>query len=345
MRCSYDFSWKFHLYDNIIQNKENNMQPIFTMQYGEFKVADYITDNIKGSSVFIPASAQEKGIDLLLYRYGDGKNKVVTIQVKMSRTYYDHNNGFNNHLWFKRFEVQSNADWYILMGIYAKHPKGDKATNSKVADTGWNHIMLAFTNTEMESFMDSVRQKKNPEKPDSMFGLSFDEELSEIWQTRGYKEHRNMTKFLIQNRIDEIDASFDKYEKKHELLTKHISELEMLMDDLKDTWNDLRWGYRNGVMYKFEADIYKFIDKHPELHYYGTTLDRYGIESDSSDILFSTDITGLDDPCLEAMLVAVIRAEHHNEGTLLPAIMSGAIVRWLKKLKASDEAQIQASGR
>ena len=283
------------------------MQPIFTMQYGEFKVADYLTDNIKGSSVFIPASAQEKGIDLLLYRYGDGKNKVVTIQVKMSRTYHDHNNGFNNHLWFKRFEVQSNADWYILMGIYAKQPKGDKATNSKVADTGWNHIMLAFTNTEMESFMDSVRQKKNPEKPDSMFGFSFDEELSEIWQTRGYKEHRNMTKFLIQNRIDEIDASFDQYEKKQ--------------------------------------DIYKFIDKHPELHYYGTTLDRYGIESDSSDILFSTDITGLDDPCLEAMLVAVIRAEHHNEGTLLPAIMSGAVVKWLKKLKASDEAQIQASGR
>ena len=248
------------------------MQPIFTMQYGEFKVADYLTDNIKGSSVFIPASAQEKGIDLLLYRYGDGKNKVVTIQVKMSRTYHDHNNGFNNHLWFKRFEVQSNADWYILMGIYAKHPKGDKATNSKVADTGWNHIMLAFTNTEMESFMDSVRQKKNPEKPDSMFGFSFDEELSEIWQTRGYKEHRNMTKFLIQNRIDEIDASFDKYEKKHELLTKHISELEMLMDDLKDTWNDLRWGYRNGVMHKFEADIYKFIDKHPEM--YATGLER-----------------------------------------------------------------------
>ena len=154
-----------------------------------------------------------------------------------------------------------------------------------------------------------------------------------------------MTKFLIQNRIDEIEASFDKYEERHEILTKHISELEMLMDDLKDTWNDLRWGYKNGVMYKFEADIYKFIDKHPELHYYGTTLDRYGIESDSSDILFSTDITGLDDPCLEAMLVAVIRAEHHNEGTLLPAIMSGAIVKWLKKLKASDEARIQASRR
>ena len=99
-----------------IQNMEDIMQPIFTMQYGEFKVADYLTDNIKGSSVFIPASAQEKGIDLLLYRNNNRKNKVVTVQVKMSRTYYNYHDGFNNHLWFNRFIVQPNADWYILMG-------------------------------------------------------------------------------------------------------------------------------------------------------------------------------------------------------------------------------------
>ena len=326
-------------------NKEDIMQPIFTMQYGEFKVADYLTDNIKGSSVFIPASAQEKGIDLLLYRNDGGRNKVVTIQVKMSRTYYDYHDGFSNHLWFNRFVVQPNADWYILMGIYARHPKEDKATSSKVADNGWDHIMLAFTNTEMAGFMDSVRQKKNPGKPDSMFGFSFDEDQTQVLQTRGFKEPRDMTRFLIQNRIDEIGASFDRYDEKHEILTKHISELEMLMNDLKDTWEDLPWGYRNGVMRNFEDDIYKFIDRHPELHYYGTTLDRYGITGNSNSVLFSTDITDLDDTCLEAMLVAVIRSEHHNEGILLPAIMSGAVVKWLKKLKASDKARIQASKR
>ena len=38
------------------------MQPIFTMQYGEFAVADYLSKKIKNVSVFIPASAQEKGI-------------------------------------------------------------------------------------------------------------------------------------------------------------------------------------------------------------------------------------------------------------------------------------------
>ena len=44
------------------------MEPIFTIQYGEFAVADYLSKKIKDASVFIPASAQEKGIDLLLYR-------------------------------------------------------------------------------------------------------------------------------------------------------------------------------------------------------------------------------------------------------------------------------------
>lgn len=67
------------------------MEPIFTLQYGEFAVADYLSKNIKDASVFIPASAQEKGIDLLLYKFCNGVNLINTIQVKMSRTYYDIN--------------------------------------------------------------------------------------------------------------------------------------------------------------------------------------------------------------------------------------------------------------
>lgn len=80
------------------------MQPIFTMQYGEFAVADYLSKKIKGTSVFIPASAQEKGIDLLLYRYDNGCNKTNTIQVKMSRTYYNdkEDSGYPFYLWFNR---------------------------------------------------------------------------------------------------------------------------------------------------------------------------------------------------------------------------------------------------
>ena len=40
------------------------MEPKFTMQYVEFVVADFLSKNVKNTSVFIPASEQEKGIDL-----------------------------------------------------------------------------------------------------------------------------------------------------------------------------------------------------------------------------------------------------------------------------------------
>ena len=63
------------------------MEPIFTLQYGEYAVADYLKKHLKNVSVFVPTSAQEKGIDLLLYKFKKNKHKVLTVQVKMSRTY------------------------------------------------------------------------------------------------------------------------------------------------------------------------------------------------------------------------------------------------------------------
>ena len=74
------------------------MQPMFTMQYGEFAVADYLSKNIKDASVFIPSSAQEKGIDLLLYKFSNGVNLINTIQVKMSRAYYYQNKKYHSDL-------------------------------------------------------------------------------------------------------------------------------------------------------------------------------------------------------------------------------------------------------
>lgn len=74
------------------------MQPVFTLQYGEFAVADYLSKNIKEASVFIPSSAQEKGIDLLLYKFSNGVNLINTIQVKMSRAYYNLNSKYQSTL-------------------------------------------------------------------------------------------------------------------------------------------------------------------------------------------------------------------------------------------------------
>ena len=183
------------------------MEPIFTMQYGEFAVADYLAKKVKDASVFIPASAQEKGIDLLHYRHANGCNTTNTIQVKMSRTYYNDkpDSGYPYYLWFNRYAVQRNANWYVLVGIYAKRPS--EAESAKAKSTSWDTIMLAFTNKEMAKFMDEVKQKKDPDKDDKMFGFGFDDE-KQIFQTRGYPTIRDMTPYLIDNRIEEIRNSF-----------------------------------------------------------------------------------------------------------------------------------------
>ena len=158
------------------------MEPIFTLPYGEFAVADSLSKNIKDVSVFIPASAQTTGIDLLLYKFCNGVNLINTIQVKMSRTYYDINKKYQGTLWFNRFVPQDNADWFILVGIYADLPV-EREVSAK--STQWNTIMLAFKNNEMKKFMDEVRLKKNPEQEDKMFGFGFNG-ANEIRQTRGY---------------------------------------------------------------------------------------------------------------------------------------------------------------
>ena len=68
--------------------------------------------------------------------------------------------------------------------------------------------MLAFTNKEMAAFMAEVKQKKDPTKDDKMFGFGFDDD-KHISQTRGYATVRDMSHYLIENRIDEIRNSFN----------------------------------------------------------------------------------------------------------------------------------------
>ena len=67
--------------------------------------------------------------------------------------------------------------------------------------------MLAFTREEMKEFMAGVKQKKDPTKEDKMFGFGFDGN-KKIFQTRGCAQERDMTQHLIENRLDEIEASF-----------------------------------------------------------------------------------------------------------------------------------------
>lgn len=183
------------------------MEPKFSMQYGEFAVADFLSKKVNGASVFIPASAQEKGIDLLLYKFVNGENIVKTVQVKMSRTYYNVTPKYKNTLWFYRFNVPDNADWFILVGIYAEYP--DKAESAKVYEPQFREIMLAFKNNEIKEFMEEVRLKKSPDKYDKMFGFGFNSK-DKIFQTRGYPTERDMSDYLIEKRINEIAKTFSR---------------------------------------------------------------------------------------------------------------------------------------
>ena len=188
------------------------MDAIFSIPYGEYAVANKLTDLIKNKkiSIFIPASRQEKGIDLLVYSFEKGLNKVITIQVKQSRTYYQNKVirmgekriPVTGYIWFNRFDVPQNADWFILTGTRVIHPKEFKKAG--ISDVSWDPIMLAFSKEEMTEFMNGVKQRKNPTKDDMMFGFWYDEN-GMIYQTRGCLENRDMSNFLIEKRISDIE--------------------------------------------------------------------------------------------------------------------------------------------
>jgi len=190
------------------------MDAMFSIPYGEYAVADKLTKLIssKKVSIFIPASRQEKGIDMIVYAFDGKKNQFASVQVKQSRTYYQDKvivvNGksvpVSGYLWFNRFDVPDNADWLILTGTRVIHPSAWK--NAGIKDVSWDPIMLAFTRNEMSAFMNDVKQRKNPTKDDKMFGFWYDEE-GNIYQTRGCSVNREMNAYLIENRIAEITAS------------------------------------------------------------------------------------------------------------------------------------------
>lgn len=184
------------------------MQPVFTVQWAEYETAKYIKENIKGASIFIPLSAQEKGIDFVLIKNIDGVNKLLTFQVKMSRTYESNYKGeheFDYGLWFNRYNVPENADWNILVGIYPKFSSKKGKIGKK--DVKWETIMLAFSKDEMKEFMDNVKQKRNHEKDDEFFDFHFDRNIDSIYQIRGAIEPKDMKKYLISNRLEDIKNS------------------------------------------------------------------------------------------------------------------------------------------
>lgn len=177
------------------------MNPIFTLQVGEYFVAEELRKRLKNVSVFVPASPQEKGIDLLLCSFdAKGSAKPLTVQVKQSRAYELEDGRYD--LFFNAFPVSERADWFILVGVYPAKKNPSKKDNSHNRE--WEKIFLAFKNSKMKKFIEGLRQKKDPDKQEKHFGFKFrvsEKGEVQIFHTRGAVKERKIDKHLLANQI------------------------------------------------------------------------------------------------------------------------------------------------
>lgn len=87
----------------------------------------------------------------------------------------------------------------------------------------------------------------------------------------------------------------------------------------------------------FEDAVYKFVDVHPEydMKNYGEILEKAGVEWGTNS-MEGAIVDDLDARTILALLVGAIRADRFCEGALLDFMKSGAIQRWLVRLKELD---------
>lgn len=130
-------------------------------------------------------------------------------------------------------------------------------------------------------------------------------------------------------------------------LTKYLSDIEndnfgdwIIDRESKGTLEDpiqMPYVSFSDMVRRFEKDIYKFQSKHPEYE-----LNRYSDILNENDIEWGTqsmeevDISTLDGKCVMALLMGAVRAERFCDGALLSFFVSGAISRWLLRLKELD---------
>jgi hypothetical protein len=190
------------------------MEPVFTLQWPEYLLSQELARLLpmsKHYSVLVPASRQEKGIDLaLVCKRPDSKSRVALLQVKASRTYpheapkRESTKRFRFGTWFNRFDPSPDADFFLLLSMYAPDTARTKPVNA-----GWyQHWTLLFTLAEMRALMSSCRTVGGA--PDRMFGFGFDTE-AKIVQTRGDQERqqRDYTNQLLGKRVGLLTSFLD----------------------------------------------------------------------------------------------------------------------------------------
>lgn len=190
------------------------MDPVFTLQWPEFLLAQELQrlfPKSKHYSVLVPASRQEKGVDLaLVWKQPASRSRVALLQVKASRTYSpqapkrESTQRFRFYTWFNRFDPSPDADFFLLFGLYAPDASRTKSVNAR----WYKHCTLLFTLAEMQELMSACLTVGG--KPDHMFGFGFDSD-AKIIQTRGdqKRQMKDFSEYLLQKRVD--------------LVTKHLA--------------------------------------------------------------------------------------------------------------------------
>lgn len=190
------------------------MDPVFTLQWTEYLAAAELARHFKKAddfTVLVPASRQEKGIDLaLVKKRPNGASRVALIQVKASRTYApeppkrETTIRYQNYTWFNRFEPSPHADFFLLVGLYPP----DAGRTKRVGKSWYQTCMLLFTLTEMQTFFDTCLKVDGG--PDGKFGFGFDT-TKKIVQTRGdqQRKYSEFTHHLLERRLQMLRQHFD----------------------------------------------------------------------------------------------------------------------------------------
>lgn len=189
------------------------MDPVFTLQWPEFILANRLQKLLPkkdGYSILIPTSRQEKGIDLAILKKQKGKNRVVTIQIKASRTYIGRptkrtsTRNFAFYTWFNRFDVPEEADFILLFGMFAPNTGQTRPVTAK----WYQDCTLLFSHEEMKELMDNCLTVGG--KHDKMFGFGFDHSAA-IFQTRGDKlrKLKDFSSHHLDNRVKILEDALN----------------------------------------------------------------------------------------------------------------------------------------
>jgi len=185
------------------------MEPIFTLPYSEFCVAQQLARLLpaaKGYSLYAPVSRQQPGVDLLIARRRNQRIGVASIQVKSSRVFPQptptartKKKPFRYGTLFPNFKCPSEADFFCLVWFYPAEGRAER----RELGTWWAPQILLFSQTEMRRFLRSVRNVRGDRG--SFFCFEFNQ-AGEAVLTVGDPKRRycDFSKHLLPGRLDEL---------------------------------------------------------------------------------------------------------------------------------------------